>query len=226
MIIGLNGKIGSGKSTVALMIQALTSGGAWAMKPLAYIEAYGDRPNLKGGFQIKGFAHKLKEVASLLIGISPSDLERQDVKASKLGPEWNVPVIGGTRPMLVREFLQKLGTEAIRKQIHPEAWVNALFADYMKVSLEVLPNWVIADMRFINEMRAIQAREGITVRINRKLKQEAYTTLEVLHESETALDNEDFDYVIDNNGSLEDLLLDVTVILTKIGVLPRQPVRI
>ena len=32
--------------------------------------------------------------------------------------------------MTVREFLQKLGTEAIRVGLHTDAWANALFADY------------------------------------------------------------------------------------------------
>ena len=41
------------------------------------------------------------------------------------------------------------------------------------------------------------------------------------HESETALDKEEFDYVIDNNGTLEELKEKVKEILIKEGILWR-----
>jgi hypothetical protein len=120
--------------------------------------------------------------------------------------------------MTVRTFLQKLGTEAMRDGLHTNVWVNALFADYKPFvkewdelgngTLVQYPNWIITDMRFPNEMEAVEQRKGITIRVVRP------GTITGEHPSETALDDAYFDHVISNNGSLEDLVEKVKQILT------------
>jgi hypothetical protein len=137
----------------------------------------------------------------------------------------------------VRWMLQQLGTEAIRNNIHPNAWVNALFVDYtaflkrypqikwsnkkpliagneyMKATgnpeIAVLPNWIITDMRFPNEFDAVKARNGICVRIVRH--NHPHDTEP--HISETALDNYTFDYTIDNSSNFGDLIEQVRSML-------------
>ena len=72
------------------------------------------------------------------------------------------------------------------------------------------PNWIISDVRFPNEARAVKDRNGILIRLNRN------TGLESMHESETALDNyDDWDYIIENNDTIEDLIEKVKEILIK-----------
>ena len=68
-------------------------------------------------------------------------------------------------------------------------------------------NWIITDVRFPNEAQAIKDRGGIVIRVNR-LDVDKFTTNfpQTLHPSETALDDYKFDHVIDNNGSLEELI--------------------
>ena len=73
-----------------------------------------------------------------------------------------------------------------------------------------VPNWIITDMRFLNEMEAVKKRGGITIRVNRNLEESKDQ-----HESETELDNAEFDYVIDNNGTIEELIEKVREILIK-----------
>mgnify|MGYP006266239317 CR=1 FL=1 len=204
MIIGLSGFAKSGKDEIANMIQNLTT------------------ENNTTPWVVKRYAGKLKEIASLLTGIHPDLFEQQDIKESQLGDEWSVwgykgrnegdgvnPKFTGDpyrRNMTVREFLQKLGTEAVRDNLHENAWVNALMADYK-------PNykWVITDVRFLNEAHAIKERDGIVVRVNR-------TGIGPVngHSSETSLNRWDFDYIIENNGSLEDLRNTVKILLDKI----------
>lgn len=89
------------------------------------------------------------------------------------------------------------------------------------------PNWIITDMRFPNELKAIKDRKGITIRVNRPIliKTDAGNiTISVEeaikdgimapeHESETALDNAEFDHVIDNDGTIEELIQKVKDIL-------------
>ena len=82
---------------------------------------------------------------------------------------------------------------------------------------------IITDTRFPNELKAIKDRGGITIRVNRPDFVENALTGERFpvkvhrsgHPSETAMDNEEFDYVIENSGSLKDLEEKVLEILRK-----------
>lgn len=126
-----------------------------------------------------------------------------------------------------REFLQELGTDAMRDNLHENVWVNALFADYKAIITEPAkfggtaigeyPNWCITDMRFPNEMEAIKERKGITIKVVRPQIETA--EFKSLHQSETALDDAKFDYEITNDGSIEDLIKNVELVLTAEGIL-------
>ena len=128
-----------------------------------------------------------------------------------------------------RLLLQHIGTELFRNQIIDGIWVNALMSEYKpKEELvgttpeniqwgEVYPNWIITDTRFPNELQAVKDKGGINIRVNRPKERELILrnatsiidtrkTLEPEHKSETALDNAEFDYVILNNGTIEDLV--------------------
>lgn len=232
-LIGLNGYISSGKDTVAKMIIWLTNPKErelWnnSLEDFLYINPQGFN------WEIKKFAGKLKQMVSLLTGIPVEDLEKQEVKQSELGKEWNwvpkaiqlesrhwITIPGAVHPevedrarkMTVRELLQKLATEACRNVIHEDIWVNALFTDYRTDNQVAYSgdtafcNWIISDTRFSNEAKTIKDRGGIVVRINRA-HSEGYIPKPnpQAHSSETSLDNWAFDYTIDNSGSLEDLL--------------------
>jgi hypothetical protein len=207
MIIGISGRIASGKNTVGDIIEklCLTNNGP--------------------KFEQKSFAGKLKQIASLLTGIPVEDFEDQEFKKSYLGAEWGtvesnplnaVPVfedIAFNHLMSVRELLQKLGTEAIRDGLHPNAWVNALMCEYKRPKMsEYNPsNWIITDVRFPNELEAVEDVKGLTLKVVRPV--EKSKTPARLHPSETSLDKAEFDYEIINDGSIEDLVEKVRQIL-------------
>ena len=273
MLIGISGKIGSGKDTVADMIQFLDS-----VEGVPEFNEYMDegfRNHLDNKYpskwKIKKFADTLKDMVCLLIGCTREQLEDQEFKKTPLGEEWkyfavhsafndlkekdepmaifssfvdasdfimnielNTHPIEELRPASVlrieehihtpRTLLQLLGTEAGREIIHPNIWVNALFAKYnldltdgysAPYKGDKYPNWIITDMRFPNEAQAVKDRGGILVRINR----EDITGQDKVpvHTSETALDDwEDWDYVIDNFGTLEDLFNEVKSVYNKL----------
>ena len=152
------------------------------------------------GWEVKKFAGKLKRIASILTGIPVKRFEDQEFKKSFLGPEW------GNELMSVRELLQKLGTEAMRDGLHKNTWVNALFTDANSRS-----KWIITDLRFKNEFEAIKKRDGVTIRISRDSRSKA------THSSEKDLDNANFDYYINNNGSIDDLREEIKLILSLEG---------
>lgn len=252
-LIGIAGKLGSGKDTVGSIIQYLTSEyrdkydyANWADR----VNNYGSDPH--SSFINKKFAGKLKQIASLLTGIDVKNFEDQEFKKTDLPNEWCYIENGyAARNMTVRDLLQKLGTEAMRDGLHTNVWVNALFADYKtvipvndehfdhintghyKLKHDVsLPNWIITDMRFPNEMEAVKERGGITIRVIRdttcpecgvsgghKMYAHKDKSLTDLHSSETALDDAKFDYEIINDGTIEDLVEKVREILTKSSIL-------
>lgn len=131
-----------------------------------------------------------------------------------------------------RELMQFIGTDLFRDKLLNNIWVNALFADYQSKTIidknitkgfpkVEYPNWIITDMRFPNEMEAVKDRKGITIRVNRPLGSHSLIynndgTTDFngsVHESETALDNHTFDYVIDNNSDIPHLIEEVRKML-------------
>lgn len=95
----------------------------------------------------------------------------------------------------VRPLMQRLGTEVGREMFGKNFWV-----DY---ALDNLPDGamvVFTDVRFPNEADAIKALGGEVWRVNRQGFGAANA-----HESETAMDDYEFDYVIDNDSTLENL---------------------
>jgi hypothetical protein len=152
----------------------------------------------------------------------------------------------------VRQLLQEIGTEAMRNVIHPNIWINALFANYnpkVTYSMEIIdlgasnlqrekigkpvhdeyPNWIITDLRFGDELEAVKQRGGITIRVNRPDLIENSKTDKTFpvkvhrHISETALDNHKFDYVINNDSDIKSLIEKVKQILIKENIINEKP---
>ena len=219
MIIGINGFAGSGKDTVGTIIQYLNCESKVNLTIEEVLINYKNHEwwlQDASGWEVKKWAGKLKDVASLLTGIPVKDFEDQEFKKTNLGPEWNNYV---NTPMTVRDFLQKLGTEGLRDGLHVNTWVNALMADYKCVPADRAPNgwdcpnWIITDTRFPNEAFAIKDKGGILLRVTRPGVGPIND-----HPSETALNQWNFDYEIQNNGSLQDLINSVKEFKQKFGI--------
>jgi len=128
-----------------------------------------------------------------------------------------------------RLLMQLLGTQCFRNIIHPNTFINALFSDYKqnkdlspyanKNSFDY-PSWIITDLRFKNELQAIKNKNGITIRVNRitgnvLIDNDTHTITDWQHPSETELDNEKFDYIIENDKDIIHLIKEVKKILVK-----------
>lgn len=230
-IIGVFGYAGSGKDTVGNLIQyTLSKGSNTSFEEV--IKDYNIHEwwlEEMSSWEIKKWAGKLKTVASLITGINVEKFEDQEFKKTNLGPEWNIPKKYESdalwiaedgesyeEPMTVRDLLQRLGTEAMRDGLHKNVWVNALMADYVHTKVQwsqgpiggyedgPLPNWIITDTRFPNEAKAIKDKGGIVIKVDRP----GVVPIND-HPSETALKDYDFDYVIHNNGNIDDLVNNV-----------------
>jgi hypothetical protein len=195
MIIGISGRMGSGKDTVAKMIQEIDA-------------KY--RSEETSIWEIKKYASALKKIASILTGVPETMFEIPEFKEKNMPENWR-----NTNGYLMtyREFLQRLGTEAVRNNIHHNAWVNALMS-----SCTYKDNWIITDVRFHNEMDAIKKKNGIIIRVTRSDQDH-----KSYHISENALDSETFDFVIENEGGLTELRNKVEQFMWKMNLININP---
>jgi|TARA_R110002020_G_scaffold380217_1_gene591416 hypothetical protein len=146
-----------------------------------------------------GFADPLKIISIQLFGI----LEEQcygtnDQKNTPINIKWEDLPISSEKTGFItaREFLQYFGTEVCRK-IKPNIWVDSCVNRINQSGTELA---IVSDVRFPNEVDAIQKAGGKVIRLTRKPYKDE-------HDSEISLDDyEGFDYVLDN----QDLSVDET----------------
>jgi len=104
---------------------------------------------------------------------------------------------------ITRILLQLYGTEIFRQRVDKDYWVKLMINKIKESDKEV---FIITDVRFPNEIYMVQDEKDFdvtTIRIERDMKTD---DIKHEHESETALDDFDnFQYVVDNNDSLEQL---------------------
>lgn len=114
-------------------------------------------------------------------------------------------------PMTSRELMQYFGTNIMRKMyepVHIRHTVNRILSEQSELA-------IVPDVRFPNEVEAIKQAGGAVIRLER-------STLNDGHESETALDKENFDwgnfdFVIDNsNNTTEDFCSQVESVFNKL----------
>lgn len=141
MIIGLVGNIGNGKGTVADILV--------------------ERHN----FFKESFANSLKDACSIVFGWDRQMLEgvTPESRAWREQPDkWWSRKLG--REFSPRLALQLMGTEAGRDVFHPDLWVHTVMRRCEQAPWN---NYVIADVRFPNEIQAIRDSGGKVVRVRR-----------------------------------------------------------
>jgi len=191
MIIGLVGFIGSGKGTVGDLL-------------------------VEQGFIKDSFAKPLKDAVAVMFGW-PRELLEGDTEVSRSWREksdsyWSEKFGYEFTPRLA---LQLMGTEAGRNVFHEDLWVISLLNRAKNKDV------VVTDVRFQNEIKYIQDNDGVVVRIRRGSEPEWYSLAEdanqgfssaimgmadkCIRKSEWDWIGSEFNYVIDNKGTLQDL---------------------
>lgn len=212
MIISISARISHGKDLIASIIRLLLLD--YPKEVIVDFINNGDVEPLleESTWEIKKFADKLKDIACLMLGCTRKDLESQTYKESYLPEIWNyVDQHGFSKQMTVREFLQRLGTNAMRDHLHINVWVNSLVQSYTKDN-----SWIITDTRFPNELKAVEKLKGITIQVIRRDKDgllygKDYSKPE--HPSECSLDVARFKYTIINDSNIKDLVDKVEKVL-------------
>jgi hypothetical protein len=103
-----------------------------------------------------------------------------------------------------RTLLQQVGTNTVCAK-QPDFWVDFIISilNLFNESWDIV---IIPDCRFVNEIEKMRANFDTTlIRIVRPDFDNGLSEIQKQHLSETALDNFEFDHIIYNTGSLEDL---------------------
>ena len=186
MIIGISGKAQSGKDTVGSMIAYLKRANDPTFQDYKSVSYVSKERCYNWLWKHVYFALPLKECLCSILNCTIEDLNDQHFKTILLPwlNNWSV-----------RDLLQKFGT-GIRQTVDKDFWVKSLFKDYNPD----FENWIITDVRFKSEAKAIKDKGGILIRVNKPSAGAGS------HISEIDLDDYDgFDLIIENTGSLEDL---------------------
>jgi dephospho-CoA kinase len=183
MIIGITGKIGCGKSTLA---EYLT-------------ESY--------GYTEYTFATPLKQIGEIF-GFSVTELygnQEQKLETNKI---WGVSArefLQKVGTELFRESLPKLLPDLKIKR--------GIWSDIFRNLYEKKPElYVVSDIRFLDEYQTIKDLGGIVIRITRN-ETINKGGKEHVHRSEMELDYIIPDFTIENNGDLEELKGEMDKIL-------------
>ena len=186
MIIGICGLIGSGKDTVAnLLIH-------------------------NHNFHKTSFADKLKDAVASMFEWDRYMLEGKTEPSREWrespDPFWSKEIGHNITP---RYVLQRFGTECMRHGFYDGIWVSLTKKQILE-NPDI--NWIIPDVRFPNEVKMIKEIGGHMWRISRGddpgwftgYKRNGHKPSEI-HPSEYMWANTDFDWLIDNNSSIDDL---------------------
>lgn len=211
MIIGVCGFIGSGKDTIA-----------------DYLTNF-------HGFRRESFANSLKDAVAQVFSWDRTMLEGRTKQArewrEQVDPWWaerlNMP------ELTPRLMLQLWGTEVCRKAFHDDIWIASLENKLRNSKDDV----VISDCRFPNEIKSIRDAGGIVIRVKRGPEPDWYEAAESvnagewgnmdwslskrkletlnIHASETAWVGTNFDFVLYNDSSIEDLYDQIRAVISR-----------
>lgn len=196
MIIGLLGFIGSGKGTVGdiLVENNFTQLSFASSLKDAVSSIFGwDRPLLEGDTEI---SRKFRDTVD-------------DFWSSKFG-----------KPITPRYIFQYFGTEVCREHLLNDIWVHSF-----ERKIQQYENVVVTDVRFKNEIDFLKSIGAVFVQVDRietrpewfsflesvdKPVFEVYANSLQIHKSEYEwYGNSNIDYIIENNGTLQELELKV-----------------
>jgi ATP-dependent exoDNAse (exonuclease V) beta subunit len=206
--IAFSGKMCSGKTTIAKMFE---------------------------GYERKSLAEPFKHIANLIRQMTPENIMDKVIEIHKYVEEY-IPVHPEAFMRILneiilkdiispdfdlkddvgRKFLQDVGNE-MRKRFYEDIWVDTLLN-------QLKPNgkYVVDDVRYPNEVKGLEQAGFIVIRFyvspNKQYKRikRLYGEISkerIRHESETALDNYPFKYIVNANGSIEEQFAEVKKIL-------------
>lgn len=213
-LIAVSGVKGSGKDSVSSMLQ-------YCLSVPKMFRQYFFYKNFKKWIKPKykriAFADPLKKMLSDLLNIS---LDKFYIREFKEGCIINISTLEGSwlgeklsdskfnklvkqlDPSLMesnlslRQLLQYFGTEIMQKYFGKRVWINSTMQNRSEYT-------IISDLRFIEEYNAVKEKKGVVIYVNRPNYEFGQHASE--REMKELLESDKYDFIINNNGSIEDL---------------------
>lgn len=183
-LIGITGKAGAGKDTVAKYLSDMY------------------------GYQRYGLADPIKELINERFGFTNemwNDREWKERADPSLGAKFLHVPEGDFELFSPRSWAQWLGTEVLRELVGPDVWVDLMERKFeelrMVAKCDNTPlRMVVPDIRFDNEAARIYELGGYVIRVERPDVQAVAT-----HVSEAGISGRYIQEIIVNDGSIQDL---------------------
>jgi len=156
------------------------------------------------GFERESFAGPIRRFIAQTLGLSAEALE--SVKESPI--DW----LPGFTPRLL---MQTVGTEWGRNTVHPDLWILSAMRRVYALQGLGARGVVLTDVRFANEANAIRDGGGFVLRLNRTAARS-----EDSHASEVRLADHLIDAEVSNDGTIQDLRVNLDAVMLRLGVEP------
>lgn len=174
----------------------------------------------KYGYEKLSFASSLKDILSIIFGWNRNMLEgitnEDRIKRLEID-NWWVDNLGMDN-ISPREMMKRIGTELFRNNFHEDIWLKIV-----ERKIQSGEKFVVTDCRFPNEIKMLQkyGNKLIFIDRNKPCWFDLYKAgvdcnqANELHESERLWIREDFDCIIDNNGTLTDLEEGIDIFISQ-----------
>ena len=191
--IAISGKANSGKDTVAKLFAKVYQGIQCERRKIVFAS----------------LADPIKKIAKIMFP--------RTKRKSLYGPsKYREGIIPGAFknniPLTYRLLLQELGTE-IGRGYKESIWLDVLDCTSKKAKMNEAEMFIVADSRFRNEFDHLKSRGYVMIRVKRQSQLNMNHASEMEQES---IQDSEFDFIIDNDSTLESLEHKVSEILEKI----------
>jgi hypothetical protein len=196
--IAICGKANTGKNTVSKLL---------------YNEIFDTASPTKlpdgSGVKYIAFADPIKEMIRLMFPQLP---KKYLFGSSQYRSEVIPGALKNGKPLTIRDALIDLGT-GVGRSYKENIWLDAFDHSFNKINQNVVGVCIVTDVRFRNEFNHLKQLGFYQIRLLRDAH------LKINHASETNQDSikdDEFDFVINNNGTLDDLKISVSSIVSQL----------
>lgn len=162
-----------------------------------------------GTYELMAFADNIKEMIMLMFPMA----DRECLFGSSELRERVIPnaLDQNGQPLTYRQALIDIGT--LGRKYNPNIWVNAFNNNIKQINEEIVSTELIicSDLRFLEEFDYLKKHDFLIIKLIRNTG--LYST-NITETTQDAIKNEQFDFILDNNGTIQDLETQAQKIVT------------
>lgn len=200
--VAICGKANTGKNTLANLLQQEL----YKRDSVEYATKNGDdAPPFLFSWKSIAFADPIKEIVEIMF----PHCNRECLYGSSALRSEPIPgAFKGDKPLTYRQVLLDIGTE-VGRAYNDKIWLENFDSRYEQLLLKTKQNLlVVTDVRFRNEFEHLKRKGFFQIRLYRETGMP--TINHVSETNQSSILDEEFDYVLYNNKSLDDLREEIS----------------